>query len=88
MKNSIKNTSLTLAILVTFFTVNAFGQDHAHGKKQSPSVKSIWQDIFSKSLTDSGLVNKKMKISEFTLAPGHTDTISQSAWSGDIYLCC
>ena len=77
MKNSFRTTSLSAIMLITLFTASAFAQsEHSHGNKKSSSVKTSWVNVFAKNLTDSGLVNKKMTLHEFTLAPGYTDTTS------------
>src|SRR5690606_10087915 len=42
----------------------------------APVTKVITNRVMEKALTDSGLVNKKIRIIEYTFPPGHTDTIS------------
>ena len=57
--------------------MNAVAQkDSSHSKMHKSSAKNSFVEIFSKALTDSGLVNKKVRISELTMLPGHSDTIS------------
>jgi quercetin dioxygenase-like cupin family protein len=77
MKIPLITIRLIAITLTMFFTANAFAQsEHSHGNKKSTSVKTSWVNVFSKNLTDSGLVNKKITINEFTLAPGFVDTVS------------
>ncbi len=77
MKRIISKTTLLAMVLAGVFTTNVFAQaEHSHGQKKASPMKSTWVNVFGKALTDSGLVNKKMTINEFTLAPGHNDTVS------------
>ncbi|HEY0056727.1 MAG TPA: cupin domain-containing protein [Pedobacter sp.] len=77
MKNFTTKTLLLALVLATISSTTAFAQSqHAHGSKKSASAKTKWVNVFAENLTDSGLVNKKMTLNEYTLAPGFVDTTS------------
>jgi quercetin dioxygenase-like cupin family protein len=69
MKNLIRTTIFLVMMFTLFFTADVFAQ-------QAPVAKTIVNRLLDKALTDSGLVNKKIRISESTFAPGYIDTIS------------
>jgi len=74
-----KSTLITLSAvtLITFFAVNVFGQtQNSHAEVHASTIKTTWIPIFNKALTDTGLINKKFNVYEWTLAPGFTDTTS------------
>jgi quercetin dioxygenase-like cupin family protein len=69
MKNSIKTSIFLVMMFTLFFTIDVFAQ-------QAPVAKVIVNRIIDKALTDSGLINKKIRFTEDTFPPGYADTIS------------
>ncbi|MEJ7645308.1 MAG: cupin domain-containing protein [Chryseolinea sp.] len=69
---------ITASILMTFYSSKVFEQKvRSHCTPSSnTSVDKTWVEIINKALTDSGHVNKSFRMIEYTLAPGHNDTIS------------
>ncbi|HEY0056217.1 MAG TPA: cupin domain-containing protein [Pedobacter sp.] len=68
--------SFSVALLVSVFASNVFGQSKNAHEMHASDTKTSWKLIMSKALTDSGLVNKKIQASEYILAPGHADTVT------------
>ncbi len=75
----LKGLPCFLAAVMIALTFNVYGQKtNSHAKMHSTTTKNkTWVETIDKALTDSGHVNKRFKLIEFTLAPGHND----------IYLC-
>jgi quercetin dioxygenase-like cupin family protein len=69
---------ITACLLITLSTSSVFGQKvRSHCTVSSNStIDKTWVEIINKALTDSGHVNKGFRMIEYTLAPGHNDTIS------------
>jgi quercetin dioxygenase-like cupin family protein len=78
MKTINSLTLIATCIIVTFSSSNVLGQKtRSHCTVSSnTSVDKTWVEIINKALTDSGHVNKGFRMIEYTLAPGHNDTIS------------
>jgi len=62
--------ALSIIIGASAFVFNL--KPDAEVKHEFPDYK----EIFKQSLTDSGLVNKELKMTHMRLAPGQTDTVS------------
>jgi quercetin dioxygenase-like cupin family protein len=69
MKNLIKTTIFFVTVFISFSTTAIFAQ-------QAPVPKVVVNRLTDQVLTDSGMVNKKIRISESTYPPGFADTVS------------
>lgn len=76
MKKLIKTISCFLVLLISTFASNSFGQTYPHAGMHAPVTKVITNRLMDKALTDTGIVNKKISVIEYTFPPSYTDTIS------------
>lgn len=66
MKKIIKTICCFLVLLSYTFVNISFGQADSHAAMHAPVTKVITNRVMDKALTDSGLVNKKISIIEYT----------------------
>jgi quercetin dioxygenase-like cupin family protein len=76
MKNTRRIIVFSAIMFISFFAVNSFAQSDPHAAMHAPTAKTVTNRLIDQALTDSGLVNKKFRVIEYILAPGHADTIS------------
>jgi quercetin dioxygenase-like cupin family protein len=74
-------TIFFLLLFITSFWSNAQGNSghatmHTQQAKGQKSATASYEPIFTQALSDSGLINKEVKMALHTLQPGYSDTVS------------
>jgi quercetin dioxygenase-like cupin family protein len=65
-----------IILLISFFSTDVYAQSDAHAAAHTPVAKGSNIVLIDKALTDSGLVNKKFRFSEYVMAQGQADTVA------------